>query len=148
MKCNRFNLTLGVVLAAMACSAEPDPIQFGVQECAHCRMTIADPRFAAQLQTRQGRVYGFDAVECLARFVQGNDLDDGARFWVYSYLPPERRIEAPKAFFLASEGLPSPMGGGLSAYASQTDADAQQAAHGGRVLTWEQLIDHDVSPGR
>ncbi|HEV8453934.1 MAG TPA: hypothetical protein VGQ24_03525, partial [Gemmatimonadales bacterium] len=61
---------LGVTLAAAACgSPGPRPLAFGTEQCAHCHMALADPRFAGELVTTTGKTIPFDDVGCLAKYV-------------------------------------------------------------------------------
>ncbi|MCC6552581.1 MAG: hypothetical protein IT372_06090 [Polyangiaceae bacterium] len=41
------------------------PVAWEREVCARCRMHIGDPHFAAQLQTRDGRILNFDDPGCL-----------------------------------------------------------------------------------
>src|SRR5690348_11837222 len=43
----------------------PEPIAWDREACAFCRMHVGDPRFAAQLQTRDGPVRNYDDPGCL-----------------------------------------------------------------------------------
>jgi hypothetical protein len=43
----------------------PQPIAWDREPCAHCRMLISDPAFAAQLHTADGTVESFDDPGCL-----------------------------------------------------------------------------------
>jgi copper chaperone NosL len=55
---------LAVLLAA--CGREgPVPIAFDREPCAHCRMLISDPAFAAQLESAEGETLSFDDPGCL-----------------------------------------------------------------------------------
>jgi copper chaperone NosL len=60
-------LALAGVLAAAGCAPpdEPQPIAWDREPCAHCRMLIGDPAFAAQLVRADGRVESFDDPGCL-----------------------------------------------------------------------------------
>lgn len=137
-----------VLIGLIACASQPEHVHLGLEECAHCRMTISDLRFAAQLQTQFGRLHSFDSVECLVRFAQANGLEEDSRFFAYGFLPPNERLAADKAFYLKSSGIPSPMGEGLSAYANEADANAQKQAHEGRIFTWKQLLEEYASLSR
>ena len=60
--------------AALICSAcenlaQPEEPIWNKQACAHCRMLLSEPRFAAQLTTADGRRLFFDDVGCLAAFL-------------------------------------------------------------------------------
>ena len=67
-------------LAAVALAAcaggppEPAPIVLDEDACSHCRMTISEREYAAELVTREGQVERFDDVGCLAAWLrEGHD---------------------------------------------------------------------------
>ena len=47
----------------------PVAIAWDDEVCAECHMHVGDPRYAAQLQTRDGQVLNFDDAGCLFRYV-------------------------------------------------------------------------------
>jgi copper chaperone NosL len=47
------------------CSQSPQPIKYGAEECANCKMTIMNPRFAGEIITVKGKIYKFDDVHAL-----------------------------------------------------------------------------------
>jgi len=53
---------LGAVLALAACRPPegPQPIVYDREPCAHCRMLISEPRFAAQLEREEGEERSLD----------------------------------------------------------------------------------------
>jgi len=48
------------------------PIAWNAEACAHCRMLIGDPAFAAQVITKDGSVLSFDDPGCAAQYIRGN----------------------------------------------------------------------------
>jgi len=61
-------LPLAVLAAALGACGPPDgpqPIAWNREPCAHCRMLIGDPAFAAQLHLADGAVESFDDPGCL-----------------------------------------------------------------------------------
>jgi copper chaperone NosL len=142
LKARRLVLGLALALALPllgACAAGPQPAHWGVEECSHCRMVIGDERFAGQVVDRRGKTYKFDALECMAAW-----LNDGAgaeadlhSTWIASGRDGWIRVDG--ATFLHSERLRSPMGGGYTGYATADEAQRLQAEVGGELLTWEQL---------
>lgn len=46
----------------------PAPVAWDREACAHCRMHVGEPAFAAQLQLQDGRVLHFDDPGCLLRY--------------------------------------------------------------------------------
>lgn len=135
--------TLLAVIFLAACTAEPDPILFGVQECAHCRMTITERPFAAQLMTDKGRTHSFDAIECMMRFTNSNfESDQQVRLYrVADQQSPHDLFDATTATYVVSESIPSPMGGNLSAYKSHDAAAMRLGADQGDILTWKELVE-------
>ncbi len=128
-----------VLLMFGACDRGPQDIRIGQQECDHCRMMISQEQFAAQLITQQARQYAFDAIECMAAFVNqgdGRDLDIHS-LWVPDFKEPGRWIAAEAATYLQSDGLRSPMALNFSAYADERSARDQQQEFGGQVVTWD-----------
>lgn len=59
-----------------------DPV-WGKDSCAHCRMTISDKRFAAQLVGPGARWQYFDDLGCALEMVGDKGLDDQHRLYVY-----------------------------------------------------------------
>jgi copper chaperone NosL len=69
------SIAVATTLAMLACATPgPGAIHYDTHACDHCRMTIADPKFAAQLVTRTGKIYRFDDPACLASFVQSRQV--------------------------------------------------------------------------
>lgn len=46
------------------------PIAWNAETCAHCRMVIGDPSFAAQIITADGTVLSFDDPGCAAQYLR------------------------------------------------------------------------------
>ena len=134
-------LAAAVLMIITACNPGPQDIRIGQQECDHCRMIISQEQFAAQLVTSEGRQYAFDAIECMAAFVNSSNAEemDIHSLWVPDFLAPGRWLPAGGAWYLQSEKLRSPMALNFSAYASEQAVREQQASFGGPVLNWEEV---------
>lgn len=131
-----------VSAAALACGRPgPAPIAFGQVACEHCHMTIADPRFAAELVTRTGKVYAFDDAGCLATFAVSGPVDPAQvhSAWVTDFRHPGTLIPAQDAAFLRTEQVRTPMGSNLLAV-PHAAGDSLQAALGGTLLDWGQVL--------
>jgi copper chaperone NosL len=105
-----------VLLAAMAVVAcgptgGPAPIVWDREACAHCRMLISEPAFAAQLRTADGEVESFDDPGCL--FARLDALGPGVQALWFHHLREERWIPGEAAGFVPVD--PTPMGYGLGA---------------------------------
>lgn len=103
-------------------------------------MSIVDAQFAAEWVTKKGRVYKYDAIECLARQLSETQQLSSYEL-VCNYLSPGEWIEVDQATFLISPKIPSPMGGYLSAFASLVEAQDVQTQFGGELFTWQQILE-------
>lgn len=136
--------TFGVVLAlaAQACGSDgPKPINYGHDQCAHCRMTVSDARFGCQLATGKGRAYNFDDVQCMVAFVKAGSVaaEDVSTYYLPDYSNTNKLLPAEGLFLLKSESLKSPMRGDVAAFISKEDLEQVKEIHGGEELTWDDL---------
>jgi hypothetical protein len=99
--------------ALLGCAgARPRPVMVGVDACAHCRMTIADPRLVAEAVTAGGQVLVFDSVTCLIDWLAARPADaPPATPWVARFAAPDDFLPAETAAYTASPTLSGPMGG-------------------------------------
>jgi copper chaperone NosL len=127
------------LLALAGCRPAPQPLRYGEDACAHCRMTVSDPRFGAELVATTGKTYPFDAVECLAAFVQAHPEIEVHSLWVTPSDAPETLIPVEDAFFAHSPAVRSPMGAGLAAFSTAAARDAVLAGEG-EALDWAGVL--------
>jgi copper chaperone NosL len=128
-----------LLLLMMSCKASFEPIDYGRDACAHCKMTIIDKRFAAEMLTGKGRAYKFDDIHCLKQYVADNNInDDKATFYIAPYGgESDKFLDATKAFYLQGSEFKSPMNGNYAAFALETEA--KQLGSGLQVVTWENV---------
>lgn len=129
-------------LLFISCSVSPQAIDYGNDGCHFCQMTIVDKVHAAEVVTKKGKVYKFDASECMVNFLKEFEASKIALFLSNNYTEPEVLIDATNATFLISENIPSPMGAYLSAFKNKEDAKRIQAKKGGELYTWDELLKH------
>ncbi|MCF6294591.1 MAG: nitrous oxide reductase accessory protein NosL [Flavobacteriaceae bacterium] len=135
-------VVLIVTSVLIACNAKPKAIEYGVDGCHFCKMTIVDKLHAAEIVTEKGKVYKFDATECMINFMGEFDTSTIALYLSNNYTEPEVLIDATQATFLISKNIPSPMGAFLSAFKNKEDAIKTQAEKSGDIYTWEELLTH------
>lgn len=122
-----------------SCTPTPEEIAYGSDMCQFCKMTIVDQQHAAELVTKKGKVFKFDAVECMLDFKKENDESDYAFQLVNVYESPKDLSPADECFYLISQSIPSPMGANLTAFKNETAAKEIQAEKGGELFSWQAL---------
>lgn len=134
--------TLALLLLFLSCNVSPKPIDYGSDGCHFCSMTIVDKVHAAEVVTKKGKVYKFDATECMINFMKEFDTAEIQHYLSNNYTEPEALIDATKATFLISKNIPSPMGEFLSAFKNKENAIKTQTEKGGTLYSWDELINH------
>ena len=128
---------LAVMLLA-GCATGPEAFHFGEDRCAHCRMTIADTRFAAQAVLDTGRAVKFDGIECLTGWLKTNiDAARTQETWVSDGNGSGTLIPATEATFAHDEAIRSPMGAGLIAFADEAAARQATGSSAISLLDWD-----------
>ncbi len=132
-------LLVGLVLW-MSCSGKPQEIDYGRDLCTFCKMAITDPRYAAEIVTRKGRVYKFDSIECMIAATLDGTVDPAEvkAYWVKDW-GTQKWIPADKAYYLQSTKLRSPMGLNISAFGSRHALENAKQQYDGLELTFEDL---------
>lgn len=115
---------IALVLHAERLPEGPVPIVWDREACAHCRMHVGDPRFAAQLQTKDGRVLAFDDPGCLLAHLELEKPDVHAAY--VRHVNEDRWVPLGSAGFV--EVAESPMGHGLGAVDAAAAAITVEAA--------------------
>lgn len=131
---------IALLLLFFSCNVSPKPIDYGNDGCHFCKMTIVDKVHAAEIVTQKGKVYKFDATECMINVMEEFDTSEIALYLSNNYTEPEELIDATKATFLISKNIPSPMGAFLSAFKTKADAKTMQAEKGGTLYNWTELL--------
>jgi copper chaperone NosL len=117
----------------------PPEIQYGLEECGHCRMIVSEEKHAAALVDADGTTTPFDDVGCLVDHL-GERPTAPDKVWVHDHASG-RWIDAESAWFVRDPRGTTPMGSGLVAFASRPEADAYAAAHGADTMAWAALLE-------
>lgn len=125
-----------VVLAGCSRGSGPPRIQAG-KPCATCGMAVQEIRFAGLLRGKNGdRQY--DSIECLVE-----DLGSGgAQAYLADY--DQGALHAAESLWVVKGDFPTPMGGGLAAFASLESAEEVAAQTHGRVVRLADLAGEAV----
>jgi len=140
---NRLSIFLLLLFALANCKSDPEPINYGHDECEFCRMQISDNRYGTELVTDKGKVYKFDSIECLIEFAIVKNLigDENQKFLVTDFATPESFIDAANAFYVQNDNFRSPMGLNVAAFESEVSRQKFVAESGGSLLNWVDIIE-------
>ncbi|MDF9801339.1 copper chaperone NosL [Catalinimonas alkaloidigena] len=132
---------LVLILFINGCSVEPQPINYGEEQCQYCQMTIVDQRYGSELVSAKGKVFKFDAIECMVNFYKTDQLahEDIAYSLVTGFTKPGLLINAKEAYYLKTDQMPSPMGLNMAAFQNKEIAQQFQQENGGELYRWKQL---------
>lgn len=117
----------------------PEAINIHKDNCSHCKMTISEEHFAAELITQKGRVYKFDDIACMVAFRKEN-MDKTLKNVYVHYFPGENElIPAEKAFYIKSAELRSPMSGNIAAFKTEAEAQEYISTFKGEITDWNTI---------
>ena len=122
------------------CTPVPQPIEFGTDICHYCKMTIVDQRYGAEVVTNKGKVYKYDATECMVNSVYADKLIPEEKvhsFLTVAYDQPRSLIPVSEGHFLQSATLPSPMGMFLTCFSSKEELQNATQQHDGVMMDWD-----------
>lgn len=117
----------------VGCSAEVQPIKYGQDICEHCKMTIMDKQFAAELLNKNGKAFKFDDMICMLDYMQHKKE-------MTAYVADFKTGELTKAstmFFIKDAALKTPMGGSIAAFSNRSDAAAKYPS--AKLMSWNEL---------
>jgi copper chaperone NosL len=143
-----YRFLLALVLLIMAatlgsCQSGPRAVRLGQDECAHCRMTVVKPGFAAELVTSKGRQYIFDDLICLAGFLREHPevASRNPSLLVADFMEPAKWLPIQAAHLVRSPEFHTPMNGQVAAFATESAAQGAsgQLRQGGQMLTWNDV---------
>lgn len=125
----------------VACSPEPAPIHYGEDVCHGCKMNIVDNQYGAELVTQKGKVFLFDATECLLQYLGEQKTSENDYAYMLTNTSDNRGEFTPlkQATWLQSDNLPSPMGANLTPFQNAEEARKAQQFKGGSLYDWESL---------
>lgn len=139
---NLIYMLIATLLLSVSCEVKPKEISYGEASCDFCRMTIVENQHAAQLVTNKGKVFNFDAAECMIHYLDEIDQNTIGLLLVSDYNNPGILIEVESATFIISKAIPSPMGANLSAFSDVKDAEKILGEKGGNLYDWRSLNAH------
>ena len=124
-----------------ACTPEGKPIAYGEDKCDFCRMSIVDQRFGGEIVTQKGKVYKFDAVECVINYLDERFDDESKLAYVLTntFDKPGELINASECVYLVSQNMPSPMGEFINPFTDPSLASSFKDKNEGIIYEWKSL---------
>jgi copper chaperone NosL len=134
---NKLAVTLGLsMLLLNSCSTGPQPIQFGVDACSACKMTLLNPRFGGEVVTKKGRVYKFDDLHCISSFLRSSFPDSASLAGIYLLDHESKKlVKAHDCILVQDSSLHSPMSSNIAAFTDQKTA----TQYAGAIMTWNEF---------
>ena len=135
-------LLIFVAITFSACSQQPQPINYGKEECSACKMTIMDKRFGAEIISSKGKIYKFDDLICMVEFLNNNTIagNEISRKLVIDYEKENNLLDAEQATYYVGDDVHSPMNGNAAAFLNKNDAQKFQAGKQGVVMEWNEVL--------
>ena len=133
--------SLMIVLFFSSCSTQNEPIHYGSDGCHFCKMTIVDKKFGCELVTTKGKIFKFDDVHCLVKWMNQNQTTDKdyAFMLVNGFNTEGVLIDVKTAFFQKSETFKSPMRGDIAAFKTEEEARKAQPADA-KTMNWSTVV--------
>jgi copper chaperone NosL len=125
-----------------SCTIKEKKIDYSVDDCTRCKMKLMDQRYGCEIVTSKGKVFTFDAIECMIPYLKRDEFKNNKPAFtiVTPYTNPGTLINAHSAYYLQSAKLPSPMGAYLTAFTDEKTAIDFQTKNGGKVYSWNELF--------
>ncbi len=142
---------ISIVASACASQADasgPPEIVYGRDLCVECGMLITEERFAAAYRFENEARRFDDIGGMLLHGTETQELPAAAGdAWVHDW---ESRawLSAEDAWYVIAEGLVTPMGYGIVAFADRAAADAYATDRSGTTYTWNELFGLTIEEGR
>ena len=144
-KAKGFNTSIvaSLLLLLTSCHTKPEPIVIGKDQCVHCKMSIMDTKYAAEIITSKGKILKFDDIICMKNYIQINDdlAKKEAIYLVSDYTNPNQLIPAESADFYKSEKFQTPMGGHIISVLKKSALPTLISEEQIKKLSWHDIIE-------
>ena len=116
----------------------PEPIAYGKDACAHCRMPVGRPGFGGEMRDARGTLTKYDDVGCLvqAMLAKRGEIPEA---WVEDH-PTGRLVPLLGATLVRGRPGATPMASGVVAFADRATAESFARDDGGEIIALEDLV--------
>lgn len=139
----RVVIVLLTIITLASCGSEPEPINYGHDDCEFCRMLITDNKYGAELVTDKGKIYKFDSIECMIEFslVKNTLGDTNNKLLITDFDNPGNLVDARNSFYVKNDNFRSPMGLNVTAFNGEEQVQKFISENGGEKLSWVEVIE-------
>jgi copper chaperone NosL len=133
-----FAIIAGIVFLWPAHGVGAEPIRYGRDVCAHCRMHISQPGFGGEMRDRNGALTKYDDLGCLlhAMIALHEEIPEA---WVEDHAGGGF-IPLLTAHLVRTAAGDTPMGSGIVAFGGADAAAAYARAHNGTLMQVEDTV--------
>ncbi|MDP7568060.1 MAG: nitrous oxide reductase accessory protein NosL [Flavobacteriales bacterium] len=135
----KFAATIILFGALSSCSIKQKDINYGRDNCHYCKMLIVDKQHASEVVTQKGKVYVYDAIECMLNEMAKKEVNKYQLHLTNVYNTPAKLYNAQECSYLISKRLPSPMGEYLTAFKTKELALKTKNNIGGEIYNWNAI---------
>lgn len=133
-------LWIGALWMAGCGATKFEPVEIATEDmCALCKMAISEKQYAAEFINRDGDVFKFDDIGCMANYIAEKKVEDIAAYYVMDF-DSKQWLKAEEANFVSSSKFHTPMGGGIVAFKDRSRAEAAAAANQGRQISFAEAL--------
>jgi copper chaperone NosL len=129
-------------LILVSCSSGVKPINYGKDNCDHCKMTIVDNKFGVEIISNTGKTFKMDDLVCAHGFINDQVIPPSEIKAVYvnNYLGSGELHDIKTMTIVRDEELKTPMGGSLAAFVTKEEAENYLQSHDGEIVTLERAV--------
>jgi copper chaperone NosL len=134
-------LLLGALWLAACGKPKFEPVEIAAEDmCAYCKMAISERQYAAEFLNRDGDVFKFDDIGCLANFVAEQKVGDSIAVFYLVDFDSKQWLKAEEASLVASPNFHTPMGGSMVAFKDRSRAAAAVNTTQGRSISFAEAL--------
>ena len=123
------------------CASGPQPIIVGKDNCYFCKMTISDPKFGAELETKKGKLYKFDDIHCLLGFRKAGMIEEKEvrEIYLVDFAGAHSLFKADEGYLLKGGEIHGPMNGDIIAFQIKDSLKNQMEIWQATAFTWQEI---------
>lgn len=136
---NKTASALFVLVALGSCGHKPQPIRLNQDNCSYCEMTISDRKFGTELMTEKGRIYKFDDLSCMLRYMKENNTQVYKGVYISDFLSPHNLLRVEETTLVQGDAVSSPMGGNFAGFSNKDSANNLMVKLNAKAVNWADI---------